>query len=316
MSNPEDNRTVHEIEIAAAADVVYRVIADAESWPLRFTPTVHVEREPLAAGSERLRIWASGNGVVRNWSSIRTLDAARGQVRFRQEVSAPPVKSMSGTWTATPVQDGRTRLTLTHEFEAVDDDPRQTAWIAEGTHQNSSTELANVKRLAEGWGQLAELEFSFEDSMVVRGKPGDVYGFLYDASKWPQRLPHVAELTLTEEEGSGIQKMSMWTRAKDGSRHLTESVRVCFPDERLVYKQIVTAALIAAHTGEWLIEPAGDGDGVLVRSRHTVLLNEQALGTYPAAGATWESTREFVRASIGGNSVATLGSAKAFVEAL
>ena len=57
------------------------------------------------------------------------------------------------------------------------------------------------------------------------------------------------------------------------------------------------------------------GGGVLVRSRHTILLNEQAFGTYPAAGATLDSTKDFVRASIGGNSLATLGRAKQFIEA-
>lgn len=314
MPTLEDNRTVHEIEIDAPADVVYRIIADAEGWPRRFAPAVHVERTPLGADTERLWIWATGAGVVRAWSSIRTLDEERRFVSFQREVSAPPVKSMGGTWTATPVANGRTRLLLTHEFQALDDDPEQTAWIAESTDQNSSAELADIKRLAEDRSERADLEFSFEDSMVVHGEAGDVYEFLYDAAKWPQRLPHVAELRLVEEEGSGMQQMSMWTRASDGTTHLTESVRICFPANRLVYKQTVTPALIAAHTGEWVIEPA-DG-GVLVRSRHAIVLNGQALGAYPPAGTTWGSTRDFVRASIGGNSLATLRSAKEFVEAL
>lgn len=307
------HHTVHEIDIAAPVRTVYGIIATATKWPQYFAPTVHVERTSLDSGTERLRIWATGNGVLRNWTSQRTLDPAGACVSFRQEVSTPPVKSMSGTWTARQVPDGQVRLVLEHDFEAVGDDPAAIAWIAQGTDRNSVTELENVKRIAEGWDGLRDREFSFEDSVLVHG-PGDaVYDFLYDAARWPQRLPHVASLDLREEE-DGLQLMSMWTKAKDGSTHRTESARVCFPGRGIVYKQTVTPALIAAHTGEWQVEPAGDG--VLVRSLHTAVLRDEALGALPAAGTTWDSTRAFVRDSIGGNSRATLAHAKEFAESL
>jgi aromatase/bifunctional cyclase/aromatase len=305
------HQTVHDIDIAAPVEIVYRIIAEPARWPLYFTPTVHVDRTEVGTGTERLRIWATGNGVIRAWSSIRTLDPDRHFIAFRQEVAAPPVKSMAGTWQATTTADGQVQLVLTHDFAAVDDDPASIEWISQATNENSTRELANVKALAESWHRRDEIEFSFEDSVWVDGKPADVYAFLHDAAEWPQRLPHVARLDLREEDDD-MQQMLMWTRAKDGSTHLTESARVCFPEERIVYKQTTTPALIAAHTGEWLIEPADTG--ILVHSRHTVLLNDKALGTVPAAGTTCASTRDFVRASIGGNSRATLELAKNFVE--
>jgi ribosome-associated toxin RatA of RatAB toxin-antitoxin module len=315
MPTAQEHQTVHEIDVAAPADVVHGIIADPTRWPRYFTPTVHVDRSELDAGTERLRIWATGNGVLRSWSSIRTIEEDRHFISFRQEVSAPPVKFMAGTWAAKPGADGGVRLVLTHHFQAIDDDPASVAWIAEATNKNSDLELANIKRLAENWDQLGELEFSFEDSVRMRAKPADVYAFLHDAALWPDRLPHVASLELKEEGDGELQLMAMRTRAKDGSTHLTESARVCFPDEAIYYKQTVTPALMTAHTGSWLIEPADDGDGVLVRAGHSIVLSETGLGTVPAAGTTWESTRAFVRASIGGNSRATLLCCKEFAEA-
>lgn len=315
MPLSQEHETVHEIDVAAPADIVHGIIADPTRWPRYFTPTVHVDRTVLDAGTERLRIWATGNGVLRSWSSIRTIDPDRHFISFRQEVSAPPVKSMAGAWAAKPGADGGVRLVLTHHFEAIDDDPVSVAWIAEATNQNSDLELANIKRLAESWDQLGEREFSFEDSVRMHGEPADIYAFLHDAAKWPDRLPHVAGLELKEEGDGELQLMSMWTRAKDGSTHLTESARVCFPDEAIYYKQTVTPALMTAHTGAWLIEPVDADGGVLVRARHSVVLSEKALGMVPAAGNTWASTRAFVRASIGGNSRATLECCKEFAEA-
>lgn len=316
MPLTHEHQTVHEIDIAAPVDVVHGIIADPTRWPRYFTPTVHVNRIPLDERTERLRIWATGNGVLRAWSSIRTLDHVRHVISFRQEVSAPPVKSMAGTWTAEPGAGGGVRLVLTHDFEAVDDDPEHIDWIARATDENSRLELANVKRLAENWDRLSELEFSFEDSVRVHGEPADIYAFLHDAADWPQRLPHVADLELREEGDGELQMMSMWTKAKDGSTHLTESARVCFADEAIYYKQTVTPALISAHTGSWLIEPCADAEGgVLVRALHTVMLTEHAVGMVPAAGDSWASTRTFVRESIGGNSRATLGFCKEFAEA-
>ncbi|MCO6008429.1 aromatase/cyclase [Actinoallomurus purpureus] len=305
------HQTRSEIDIAAPADVVYGVIADPVRWPQFFAPTVHVERTGLGGGHERLRIWATGNGEVRNWTSLRKVDPDQRTVEFRQEVSAPPVRSMGGTWSVSSLGDGGVRLVLLHDFEAVDDDPEGVEWIRRATDENSGLELGNLKRLAESWDRLGELVFSFEDSIHIDAAPEAVYGFLHDAGEWPKRLPHVAAMEF-DETPDGVQTMAMRTRAKDGSTHLTESVRVCFPAQRIVYKQVVTPALIAAHTGEWVLEKVDAG--VLVRSRHTVTLNEKALDSVPGTAATPATTREVVRDAIGGNSRATLALAKEFAE--
>lgn len=302
------HQTRNEIDIAAPADVVFGVIADPVRWPHLFAPTVHVERAALPAGRERLRIWATGNGEVRGWTSLRTVEPDRHTVTFRQEVSAPPVASMGGTWSIADAGDGRVRLTLDHDFEAVGDDPGGVAWIRRATDENSRLELGNIKRIAESWDRLGALVLSFEDAVHIDAGPEAVYGFLRDAGAWPERLPHVSAMEFAETP-DGVQTMTMHTTAKDGSAHVTKSVRVCFPTERIVYKQIVTPPLIAAHVGAWELEQSATG--VEVRSRHTVTLNEEALDPAPGSLAT---ARSAVRDAIGGNSRATLALAKEFAE--
>ncbi|MFJ2576841.1 aromatase/cyclase [Kitasatospora aureofaciens] len=302
--------TTHEIDVDAPADVVYTVIADARAWPRRFAPTLHVEHADLAPGVERLRIWARANGEVKQWTSRRDLDVDRRRIRFRQEVSSPPVASMAGEWQVTERPGGAT-LTLTHEFTALDDDPQGLRWIAEATDRNSRSELGNIKSLAERWSQLTDLEFEFEDSVLVDAAPGTVYDFLRDAAAWPARLPHVARLDLREEDG-GLQHMAMDTRTADGSEHTTESVRICFPETDIAYKQLRTPSMMSAHTGRWTVEPTEHG--VRVTSWHAVVLNPEAIPAVLGPDATTATARRFIRDAAGGNSRATLGLAKRFAE--
>ncbi|MGF7236711.1 MAG: aromatase/cyclase [Frankia sp.] len=305
------HHTVNQIDVDASAAVVYGIIADPLRWPQYFGPTIHVERAEIDADTERLQIWATANGEVRAWSSIRVFDPERRSVSFQQEISSPPVKFMGGTWTVNPGPGG-VRLVLTHDFEAIDNDEANLEWITRATEENSIVELTNIKNLAEEWNRRDEFVFSFEDSVLVDGKPEVIYAFLHDAGEWPQRLPHVAKMELRDEPGN-LQLMAMHTRTQDGSVHVTESARICFPEERIVYKQLVTPELIAAHTGEWSLEQVGEG--IQVHSRHTVALNESAVDVNPETGTTWASVRDLVREAIGGNSRITLDRAKKFAEA-
>ncbi|MEU5348332.1 MULTISPECIES: aromatase/cyclase [unclassified Streptomyces] len=313
MSSQQSEHTSHEIGIDAPADTVYRVIAEAAAWPQHFAPTLRVEQTPLDGPTERLRIWATANDEVKTWTSLRVRRPEALRVEFRQEVSSAPVASMSGTWTAEARPEGGTRLALTHDFTAVDDDPGSLEWIRTATDRNSGTELANIKAVAERWHRMGELVFSFEDSVTVKGEAREVYDFLYRAAQWPGRLPHVARLDLREDV-PGVQAMSMDTLAKDGSVHTTESIRICLADElKIAYKQLVPPSLMAAHTGEWSLAQT-DG-GVLAVSRHTVTVNEANITKVLGESGTVASARDFIRRAAGGNSLVTLQHAKEFVEA-
>lgn len=303
--------TEHSIVVAAAPKVAYDLIADVTRWPQMFTPTVHAEVLEQSGGTERIRLWATANGQAKTWTSRRELDPQGLRVAFRQEVSQPPVRSMGGEWRAEALPDGRTRVVLTHDYLAVDDSQENLDWIAKAVDRNSQSELAALKTAAEQHGDGADLVLSFEDTVRIEGRLADVYAFLYEAASWPERLPHVSRLDLTEDN-ENLQLMEMDTRTADGSAHTTQSVRVCFPQQRIVYKQIRTPALMTVHTGYWRLVEA-DG-GVLATSQHLVVVNPEAIRAVLGAEAGVKEAREFIHRALSTNSTTTLNHAKAFAE--
>ncbi len=313
--------TEHSITVAAPPEACYALVADVASWPQVFGPTVHVEvleesRDETGAGEQLLRIWAIANEQVRTWISRRTLDPHSRTVTFRQVVSAAPVASMGGTWRIEALEDGTTRVVLLHDYRAVGDGPEAEQLIERAVDRNSVAELAALKNAAELGESADGLRFSFSDSVTVAGAAGDVYAFLDRADLWPERLPHVARLALTEDE-PGIQHMDMDTRSPDGSLHNTTSVRVCFEDRKeIVYKQLRVPVAMRVHTGRWTIEPSGDGETLTVTSWHTVVLDPEGVRSALGADATLAEARALVRKALGTNSSTTLGHAKQFAEDL
>lgn len=301
----------HEITVQAPAAEVYRLIAEVTNWPLIFPPSVYVDHVERGEREERIRIWATANGTAKNWTSRRTLDPQALRITFRQEVSAPPVAAMGGTWIIEPLGADSARVRLLHDYRAVGDDPGSLRWIDEAVDRNSRSELEALKANVERATHEAELTFSFEDTVRIAGSAKDVYEFLNAADLWTDRLPHVRRVELTEES-PGLQTLGMDTVAKDGSAHTTKSVRVCFPHEAIVYKQITLPALLLLHTGRWtLVE---DGDDVLATSQHTCTLNTGNITKILGPEAGVEQARDFVRTALSTNSRATLGHAKDFAE--
>ncbi|MCP2262595.1 aromatase [Streptoalloteichus tenebrarius] len=305
------HRTEHEITIAASASEVYQLIADVTRWPVVFGPTVHVEHLERSATRERFRIWATAKDEVKTWTSVRELDPVARTIAFRQEVSQPPVARMGGRWRMEAVAAGRTRVVFGHTYRAIDDDPDSLAWIDEVVDRNSRVELAGLQSAAERGRALDELSLTFEDTVRMAGPRAAAYDFVREAAEWPRRLPHVARLALTEDE-PGVQVMEMDTIRPDGTVHTTRSVRICFPQEKIVYKQLVPPALLSAHTGCWLFEETGDG--VAVTSRHTVVVDPEAVPTVLGPGATVAEAQEFARNALSRDSMTTLLRAKSFVE--
>ncbi|MFI0982667.1 aromatase/cyclase [Streptomyces sp. NPDC021093] len=309
---PERHHATHTVTVDAPAETVYEIIADVTRWPQFFAPNIHVEHLDKGAQDERIHIWATANGAVKHWISRRELNRAERSVTFRQEVSTAPVASMGGTWTVIPEGAG-SRLELRHDFTVVDDAPEGVDWVNTALDRNSEAELAGIKRVAEEYDRLGDLMFDFEDTVHVAADGKDVFEFLQRADLWPQRLPHVDRLDLTEDE-PGVQVMAMDTRAADGSVHTTESVRVVFGADRIVYKQTTVPALMTAHTGCWTV--TANGDGVDVTSQHTVIIRPDAIERILGAGRTEADARAYVQHALSTNSRATLGHAKEYAEAL
>ncbi|MFI5831814.1 aromatase/cyclase [Streptomyces sp. NPDC051578] len=311
MSQPGLREVEHEITVSAPATAVYRLIAEVRNWPRIFPPTIYVDHIAEGAGEEHIRIWATANGEAKNWTSRRTLDPDALHITFRQELPAPPVAAMGGAWVIEELSAGESRVRLLHDYRAVDDDPAHLAWIDEAVDRNSRSELAALKTNLELAHAAEDLTFSFEDTVQVDGCAKDVYDFVNEAGLWPERLPHVASVRLTEDT-PGLQELEMDTRAKDGSLHTTKSYRVTFPHTRIAYKQTTLPALMTLHTGYWTFTE-NDG-GVAASSQHTVTLNTANITAVLGERATVEDARQYVRTALSTNSLATLGHAKAYAE--
>lgn len=316
MSERPTVRTTHSVDVDAPADAVYELVADVTRWPYTFEPTVHAEVLWTDRVGERLRLWAFANGDVRTWTSRRSLDPDARHVGFEQEVPAEPVRSMGGEWRIDPLSADRSRVELLHHYTAATAEAEQL--IARAVDTNSTAELAALKRAAELGAAYSTdgtdgVVLDFTDEVEIDAGPEAVYGFLRDGAAWPDRLPHVARLDLTEDVPD-LQLMVMDTATPDGSVHTTESVRVCRPQEwTIAYKQTVTPPLMGAHVGRWTITPRPGG--VTAASRHVVVLRPEKIAELLGPDADLAQARTLVRQRLGGNSTVTLRHAKAFAEA-
>lgn len=312
MSAEQMHRTSHSAPVDAPAGVVYGLIADARQWPLFFPENVHVERLEFDGAAERLRMWATADGRVRSWISERALDPGTRSVEFRQTRPQLPLTAMSGLWTVEERPDQSSLVTLRHDYTVHT--PGDAAWVERRLAANTEAQMAGIGALAERWRLLDDLVLSFEDAVRIEAPAEHVYDFLHRVDTWPALIPHVARLEVTEDV-PGVQLMAMDTQTADGAVHTTESVRICFPHAgRIVYKQTVTPALMAAHTGEWNLVP--DADGVTAVAQHNVVLREEAVERVLGRGADLAQARRHVREALGRNSTATLHLAKQHAELL
>ncbi|MEU4877543.1 aromatase/cyclase [Streptomyces sp. NPDC021608] len=303
----------HEITINAPATAVYRLLAEVTNWPRIFPPTIYVDREESGANEERIRIWATANGEPKTWTSRRVLDPEALRIGFRQEVPAPPVAAMGGTWIVEPLDQGASRVRLLHDYRAVDDDPHDLLWIERAVDRNSTSELAALKENVERAhaAETQELTFSFTDTVRIEGSAKDAFAFVNEAARWTERLPHVARVRFSEDT-PGLQELEMDTRAKDGSTHTTKSYRVVLGHHRIAYKQVTLPALMTLHTGLWTFEESGDG--ATASSQHTVTLNTDNIAKILGPEATVADARAYVQSALSTNSLATLGHAKEYAE--
>lgn len=306
------HRTSHTVSIAAPASDVYDLIADVSQWPTFLTPTIHAERVDRNDTQERIRLWALANGEVRTWTSLRRLHRGALTVEFRQEVSQPPVASMSGRWTLTPRSERETVAELTHEFASIGDDPAAAEWIQRAVDSNSDAELDCLRRAAERRHELPDLVLTFEDRVRIDAPAADVYDFLYRCDRWPDLVPHVASVDL-QEPAPGHQLLEMGTRGADGAVHTTSSVRVCFPARRIVYKQTRFPPIMSAHVGEWRLLDAAQGVDVV--ARHAVVIDADAVPEWLGPGVTVAQARECIHEVLSANSTRTLEQAELHADA-
>lgn len=309
MSNSRQRKiTVHSRVISAPAMALYDLVADVSRWPAIFGPSLHVHHLELEEHAECFQLWALVNGQVKTWTSRRTLDSRTLHIGFAQERTQAPIASMSGEWTFRSLPRNRSEVVLTHDFTAVDDESLDAVTTA--VEHNSENELANLDRLAQLCHAVTDVVFSFEDTVYLEGGAArDAYQFVYRSDKWPQRLPHVSRVVLSEKTPN-VQDMEMDVLTEGGTAHTTRSIRLCFPHEQIVYKQLAPPALLLGHSGGWTF--ADGPDGAVATARHTVAINPDAITAVLGTNRTLADARDFLRAALGANSRVTLARASAY----
>lgn len=258
--------------VAAPRGTVLRIAADLEGWAQHHPPTVHVEPGP---GDEVLGWSLVNDHAVRCWRARRRVDQDAGRLEWD-----PPGFEL----TVTPGQ-GRSCFVRLRGSDPGD-------------------VLDSLKAAAE---RDQELTISFEDPLFVAGRVEDVYEYLRDAARWPERIPHVTRLELAEP-GEGVQFFDMDTVTPDGAAHTTRSVRICLPYRKIVYKQTRRAPLLSAHTGSWTLHARPEG--VTAVARHTATIDPAML----SPGVSVQDARSYLRRALGANSMKTLRCAKAYAE--
>ncbi|MFJ4276046.1 SRPBCC family protein [Streptomyces coelicoflavus] len=305
-------------EVDAPAGVLYGLIADALRWPVFLPPTVHVEQLEFDGESERLRMWVTANDEIRSWTTRRVLDPVAHRVDFRQEVLPRPVTSMGGSWSVEPRGPERSLVTLRNDFSVDGNARADVDWVRRATTANSRAALANLRGLAERWRRLDDLVLSFEDTTRVDAPVEPVYGFLHRFGDRPDAVPGATGIDIAEQ-APGVQLMTVRLNGADGTARTTESVRIGFPHAgRIVYKDVRDSeqpALLAAHAGEWSVEPEPWGTGVTVVARHHAVLDEDGVRERYGDGAdAVRLAREALRARLARESAAALRLAKEHAE--
>jgi len=302
MTAREQETAVHVLSCAAPSAALYNLVADVSRWPAIMDQVLHVQYSGRSGRAEWFELWALVGDRVSSWRTKRGLDPKGGSITFEQEHTEASIAEMGGRWEFRPLGEGGSRVELHHWF-TVEGDAADRERINAAVDYNSTRDLAALCRLATLGPSVNELVFSFSDQVRLPVSAAEAYSFIHRSDLWPDVLPHVNRVVLSEPQ-PGVQDMEMEGITADGQVHTTRSLRLCFPAERIVYKQLIPPALLLGHCGEW--EFTEDGDGTVVTSRHTVAINPAAVAEVFGSGHTLSDARKRVREVLGASSRATL----------
>jgi C7-C12 aromatase (ARO/CYC) len=297
--------------VAAPIEIVRDLVIDVVGWTQLHPPSVHAEHLECNNGEDLIRHWSLvDDHTVRTWLTRRWLENGGRRVVFVHETVDRPFADVRGELTFERRSGGSIVVRMCHEFTLLSEDDELARRASESMRRDSQEYLDTLKYAAENHEELAQLIISFDDPLYTAGSVGDAYTYLYEADKWPERIPHVTRLVL-EENTPNIQFFDMDTVSPDGSEHTTRSVRICLPHKKIAYKQTQPPKSLYAHTGHWLF--AETPEGVIVSARHTATIRPSGLHLF-GEGTTVQDARKYLRRVLSSNSMGNLRLAKAYAE--
>ncbi|WP_416971112.1 aromatase/cyclase [Streptomyces sp. 4F14] len=303
MTTPEIHAR-HEIETETSPSAVYELITDVSLWPVIFRPTVHTQVLERTEHGDRFEIWATvSSGEVNGWRSRRTFDAAGRRVTFRQDHDNPLFGLMGGGWSCLPLPGGRAKVVLEHRFVPPPDQADARERIARTLDANGAAELEALRTVSALPGGIDRWRVTFTESIGLSGPAQAAREFIWDAGRWPERLPHVDGLDLVEQAG-GAQDMTMHTRAPDGTVHTTRSIRLPLSDGSIVYKQTRPPRALLGHSGRWDFHTGPSGG--TITSTHTFLLDPAGVAEVYGPDVPAEEAAHRVRVALMANSRVTM----------
>lgn len=305
MTTMQQDTVRHTTIVNAPVALVFDLVAGLERWPEFHGPSVHAERLGHRDGAELVQHWwVIDDHTVRSWQARWRFHRDALRISYEFDPEEPGAAPSRGQFAFLSSSERSTEIRA-----------EQTVSGAGSFHpERVERELRElVDRFADAAAHSEErrdLVVDFEDPLFVAGPLDDAYRYLYEADKWPERIPHVSRLIL-EEPVPDVQFFDMETQTPDGSSHTTRSVRVCLSGNKIVYKQIRLPKLLDGHTGHWKFTPTREG--FILAARHTATIRPDALPIL-GPGTTVLDARRYLRRVLSANSMSNLQLAKAYAE--
>jgi C7-C12 aromatase (ARO/CYC) len=301
----QQDTVLYTATVNAPVSLVFDLVAELERWPEFHGPSVHAEALESQDGAELYQHWwVIDDHTVRSWKARWWFLRDELRINFEFTPEEPGAAASRGQFSFLALSDQSTEIRAEQTVSGA----------GSYDHQQAEQDLRElVDRFADAAGHHKErqdLVVDFEDPLFVAGPLDDAYRYLYEADKWPERIPHVSRLVL-EEPVPNVQFFDMETQTPDGSSHTTRSVRICLPGNKIVYKQIHLPKLLDGHTGHWKFTPTREG--FILAARHTATIKPDAL-LILGAGTTVLDARRYLRRVLSANSMSNLRLAKAYSE--
>jgi ribosome-associated toxin RatA of RatAB toxin-antitoxin module len=296
------------VAIDAPVELLYDLIADVDQMRRIFTPVIHTEYLERGENTDRVERWTWERHVdsVGTWRARRQLDRAGRRISFEHENPKEPLVAVTGEWSFAP-HNGGTLVELRHTF-TVDDGDEAGEQAAQMLDRGAGMQLGRLKGFAEQHDELAEREVSYEVELLIPAGAEDVFNYFYEVDKWSERIPHC----LSAERHEPVprqQVVVMDVQVPSGAIHTTKQARVCFPSERIMWRQLEgLPPLDEMLYGHMTFTPTGDG--VLVRTGQTELLKPAGVAK---RGWSMDEAKQHVAEVRGGRNLSALRSAAEYL---